>query len=103
MSILSDIWCVISNLDCYLIYGGIAVFNAIIAALGFLLSNIIGAIPLNMPDPPTLPSLVVDGLGWVAWVLPVHTAYTMVELGLVAWIMWQIVALALRWVKATDA
>lgn len=103
LSLLSDIWCVLVHLPCYLLYGGIAVLNAIILALGTAAQLIVAGIPVDMPDAPELPAPFATGLHWVAWVFPVSTVLDILLFFLSAWLMWQAVALALRWIKAIDA
>lgn len=102
LSLLKGIWCVIVHLPCYLLYGGIAVINAIILALGTVAQAVVAGIPIDMPDPPELDGPFTDALHWVAWVFPVGTVLDILTFFLGAWLMWQVVAIALRWIKATD-
>jgi hypothetical protein len=53
-----------------------------------------------MPTMPGVPSGVTTAAGWVAWVFPVGTAVNILAFMITAWIVWQIIALALRWAKA---
>jgi len=103
ISLLSKIWCVISHLDCYLVYGGKAVINAVVIALGAAANAVLNAIPVDIPAPPAFPDAVTEVLSWIAWVFPVHTVYLIMEFFVTAWIMWQIVVIILRWVKAHES
>src|SRR4051812_33625363 len=103
IALLSKIWCVISHLDCYLVYGGKAIVNAIVLALVTAANFLLNAIPVSMPAAPTLPDPLVTVLGWIAWIFPVHTVYLIVEFMILGWLAWQAVVIVLRWAKATDA
>lgn len=76
--------------------------NGIIAALGSLLSALISLLP-ELPGLPTPPAALLMAEGWVAWVFPVGTLLDILAFVLVMWLLWQGVALALRWAKATNA
>jgi hypothetical protein len=101
IALLAKIWCVISHIDCYLLYAGKAVVNAIVIALATAAQFAINAIPVNVPDSPSMPAPVTTALGWIAWVIPVGTIFSILAFALTAWVAWQVAVIILRWVKAS--
>jgi hypothetical protein len=73
--------------------------NALIAAMGAAAAAGIALLP-NMPDLPVKPPLFATASGWVAWVFPVNTVWDILVFAIGVWLLWQLVALALRWAKA---
>lgn len=73
--------------------------NGLIAALAAALAALISILP-DMPDLPDLPEAFDTALGWVAWFLPVHQILLSLEFVIAMWLLWQAVALLLRWAKA---
>jgi hypothetical protein len=102
IALLAKIWCVISHLDCYLVFGGKAVVNAIVVALAVAAQFVINAIPVDVPDPPSLPGPMGTALAWINWVFPVGTVVDILAFSLLAWLAWQVAVIVLRWVKATS-
>jgi hypothetical protein len=83
--------------------GGIAALlikaiNALVAALGSVLQGLFDVLP-SLPALPSPPDALVTAEGWVAWVFPVSTLVDILSWTLVVWLVWQAVALALRWAK----
>ncbi len=76
--------------------------NAIIAALGAVLAALLELLP-EMPDLPAPPTALVTAESWVAWAFPVGTLLDCLAFTLAMWLLWQAVAIALRWAKATSA
>lgn len=81
--------------------------NAAIAALGAAAAAAVALLP-DMPDLPDEPSFFTSdtpGSGtsspveWVAWFFPVHTVVQALTFVLAMWLLWQAVAVALRWAK----
>lgn len=76
--------------------------NGLIAALGSILQALVTALP-EMPALPAPPAALVTAESWVAWAFPVGTLLDCLAFTLAMWLLWQAVAIALRWAKATDA
>jgi hypothetical protein len=102
LDFLGKIWCALSHMDCYVLYALKAAVNAIVLALGAIVGVLIAAIPVDMPDPPAMPDAMTTALSWVAWVFPIGTLLAIIAFFLSVWLMWQGVAVLLRWVKALD-
>ena len=102
LGILADIWCVLSHLDCYVLYALKAGVNAIIVALAAIVSLLFSTIPLDMPDPPELPAAMETAIAWVAWIVPVATVVAILAFFLSAWLMWAGISVVLRWAKAIE-
>jgi len=77
----------------------VGALNTAIAALGAAAAAAIALLP-NMPALPTEPSALVTAEGWVAWVFPVNTVWDILVFFIGVWLLWQAVAIALRWAKA---
>jgi amino acid transporter len=73
--------------------------NAIIAALAVVIGGLFSLLP-DMPDLPDLPTPFVTAESWVAWFFPVSTVVDILGFWLAMWLIWQVIALALRWAKA---
>jgi hypothetical protein len=73
--------------------------NALIAALAAIIGALISLLP-NMPDLPELPAPFVTAEAWVAWFFPVGTVVDILAFWLSMWLLWQVIALAMRWAKA---
>jgi hypothetical protein len=81
-----------------LVDAAIACINAVIAALGFVLQGLFDLLP-DLPDLPELPDPFVTAEEWVSWFFPVGTVIDALAFVLTMWLLWQAVALALRWAK----
>ncbi len=75
--------------------------NGLIVALGALIGGLFSALP-NLPALPSLPASMVTAEAWVAWVFPVATLLDVLAFVLSMWLLWQVVAIALRWAKALN-
>jgi len=73
--------------------------HGLIAAFAAVLSVLFAALP-DMPALPELPSTLTMALEWVAWVFPVDTLVDVLGFVLAMWLLWQAVAIALRWARA---
>jgi hypothetical protein len=73
--------------------------NALIAAFAVVLGALFSILP-DMPALPSLPDAMVTAESWVAWFFPVGTLFDILAFVLSMWLLWQAVALALRWAKA---
>lgn len=73
--------------------------NALILALGTVLQAAFSALP-DLPALPGLPDAFVTAEGWVAWFFPVGTVIDALAFVLSMYLLWQAVAIALRWAKA---
>jgi isoprenylcysteine carboxyl methyltransferase (ICMT) family protein YpbQ len=97
-TLLSDL---LNGIVCFIETAVITVLNLAIVALGALWEVLIGLLP-NMPDHPTLPSFVVQGVRWANYVvdLPWIIGYMASFFALMAG-LWAIM-IPLRWLKAAD-
>jgi hypothetical protein len=75
------------------------VLNALIAALAVAAAAVLGLLP-DMPALPDLPAPMVQAEAWVAWAFPVETVWNILVFSAGVWLLWQAVAIALRWAKA---
>lgn len=73
--------------------------NGLIAALAAALSAFFAALP-DMPELPEPPGAIETASSWVAWFFPVGALVDVLAFVLSMWLLWQAVALALRWAKA---
>jgi hypothetical protein len=80
----------------------VGALNAIIAALGAALAAALALLP-DMPDLPERPGAFDTAYGWVAWGFPVNTVWDILVFCAARWLLWQLVAIALRWAKALSA
>jgi hypothetical protein len=76
-----------------------ACINALIIGFGAAISAVVSVLP-NMPALPDLPEPMATAEAWVAWVIPVHQILLALEFVVVMWVLWQGVAIGLRWAKA---
>lgn len=77
----------------------IKVINIVIAALASVLQTLFDLLP-DMPALPDPPTAVTTAESWVAWFFPVGTVVDILVFTLTMFLLWQAVALALRWAKA---
>jgi hypothetical protein len=77
----------------------IPALNAVIAALGAAAAAALALLP-DMPALPDLPEPMVTAEAWVAWFFPVNTVWDILVFALSMWVLWNVVAIALRWGKA---
>lgn len=103
--ILHDIWCVITNLDKFVLYGLIVAFNSVISTLAFLINGLLAVLP-DLPDPPDwggteLPggASISDVLGWVNFIIPVPTILEIFATVGATFFLVYSVAIILRWAK----
>lgn len=83
---------------CWIRTAAVETINAVVSALAALVASLLGVLP-DVPAFPTVPSWITSAASWVAWVFPVHQAVLAFGFVLTAWVIWQGVALVLRWVK----
>jgi hypothetical protein len=53
-----------------------------------------------MPDTPSVPPAITTAAAWVNWFFPVNQVALFFSFILAAWLLWQAVAIAMRWAKA---
>lgn len=87
-----------SQIVCWFKSGLVEAFNAVVAAIAAVIGALASVLP-NMPDFPTLPDPLPEILGWIAWVFPVHQAVLVLAFLVTAWLVWQAVAMAMRWAR----
>jgi hypothetical protein len=76
--------------------------NGLLAALAAVLQGLFDLLP-DLPALPEPPDALILAESWVAWVVPVGTILDILTFTLAMWLLWQAVAIVLRWAKATDA
>lgn len=76
--------------------------NAIISALGSLVQGVLDTIGISMPTLPDPPSQLVAVEGWVSWFFPVGTVLNIFTFYGVAWLVWWLASIVLRWAKAVE-
>jgi hypothetical protein len=74
--------------------------NALIAGLAAALALVLAVLP-DMPDLPTPSVALVRAESWVSWFFPVGTLLDVLAFVVTVWLLWQAVAIALRWAKAS--
>ena len=99
--LLGAIICLLQNIVGAIVAGAILAINAVVAALAALAGVVLGLLP-DMPADPDLPAAFDTAMGWVQWVFPVAAALAFVGFAIAAWLIWQGVAVVLRWAKAID-
>jgi len=92
----------VTNLVCFIITALVRALNLILVALGALLEAVAALMP-DMPALPSTPAEVTAVMGWVNWFFPVGTTVAVLTFLLTAWLLWQGVAIGLRWAKATSS
>lgn len=98
-AILTAILCVLTNLVYTIIAALVLGLNLIIAALAAFLAGLVALLPA-FPDLPSLPDEYSTAAGWVAWVFPIGTLLAILSWFAGVWIVWQLVAIGLRWARA---
>lgn len=77
--------------------------NAILAGLVNLANALISTWPISMPNLPDLPSGLVTAVGWVEWTpLPVAAGLAFFMFAIGVWLLWQVLALVLRFVRVIE-
>lgn len=99
--LLNSILCVLRNLALSIIGAIIMAFNAVIVALASVIRTIVQVLP-GFPALPPLPAEFDTAAGWMAWVFPVSTVVSIVAWFGAIWLLWQAVAIGLRWAKALN-
>ncbi len=89
----------VTNLVCWIQTGLVLALNFVIASIGALLEGLAAVLP-DMPELPAVPGPVTTALAWVNWVFPVSTVVAVLAFLMAAWLLWQAVAIALRWARA---
>jgi hypothetical protein len=74
------------------------IWHGFLHALGALLDGAIALLP-GMPTLPAMPGPMVTALGWVSWAFPVGTVVHIFGFIAGAWLLWQVVAALMRWLK----
>jgi hypothetical protein len=84
--------------------GGLTIkaVNSLIEGLGSVLGVLFAVLP-DLPPLPEPPAALVLAESWVAWAFPVTTLLNILAFVLSSWLVWQAVAIALRWAKAINS
>lgn len=86
---------------CWVLTGIIMAVNWVILGLGTLISALLAACP-PMPSLPSVPQYVTDGFAYGKYFFPVDYFVTLLAIFVALWLAWFIIAIPLRWAKATD-
>lgn len=89
----------VTNLVCFIKTALVHFVNFAIAGLGLLVEALAALLP-SMPSMPSMPSEVTTTLSWVNWFFPVGTVVQFFAFIVAVWLLWQGVAIGLRWAKA---
>lgn len=77
--------------------------QAVLDGFAAIVNGAIAAWPVGMPDLPAVPSELVTAWGWVLWTpLPVASALALFFFLVGVEVLWQVIAIALRWFKVID-
>jgi hypothetical protein len=100
-TILQALYDFLSQLVCWVMTALVLTLNLLLAALGALIATLIELLP-EMDDAsiPAVPSQVTTAASWVNWFFPVNQALLFFIFIFSAWVLWQAVAIAMRWAKA---
>lgn len=90
------------QLVCWIMTALVGFMNLVILALGTLLVTLIELLPDMPEEVPSTPEPVEDVVGWINWFFPVSAVAQFLAFIISAWILWQAVALVMRWAKAKD-
>lgn len=85
---------------CWVKTGIVEAVNFLVAGLASAIAALLAVLP-EMPETPALPAEFTSAAAWVNWVFPVSTVADFFTFMLAAWLVWQGVAIGLRWAKAT--
>lgn len=96
---LETIVCVLMQIPYFALWAVTEAFNAIVAAVGAVLSAAAAVLP-NFPTDPALPDPMGDVLGWINWFFPVDTLIEIVAWMLVVWLVWIVFSIGARWARA---
>ena len=92
----------IGYLICYIETACVFVANAAITGLAALVAAVVAALP-DMPTLPAVPATISDGFAYGEYFFPVDYLVTTVGLVGTLWLAWIVIAIPLRWAKATSA
>ena len=98
-SLLQAIVDLLNQLVCWIMTALVSTLNLILRALGALIASLVALLP-DMPATPSVPSPLVTAVGWINWIFPVSAVASFFTFILAAWLLWQAVAVAMRWAKA---
>jgi len=97
ISLLKSILCVLRNLVLGVLWVITEAINLLIAAVGFLAGALVDALP-ELPGVPDGGS--PKAIAWLAWGFPVATVLAAFAAMLLAYGLFLVARIALRWVKA---
>jgi len=86
---------------CWVRTGATMVLNAVITAIGDWCTGLLLLLP-DMPDLPDVPAYVTQGFAWGAYWFPLTYLLTLLALYVSLWVAWTVIAIPLRWAKATN-
>lgn len=99
--LLERILDVLIGFVCIILAGLVHALNFVLDALGALVEAAIGALP-EMPELPAVPAIVEDGFAFGGYWFPLDWLVSTMTLIAGLWIAWLVIAIPLRWAKATD-
>jgi len=81
-----------------IVKAAVGALNSVIAGIGAALQAAINLLP-DMPALPDLPPSFVTAESWVAWFWPIGTTVDVLTFVLGMFIIWNLVAVVLRWAR----
>jgi hypothetical protein len=90
-----------AQLVCWIMTALVLALNLVLDGLGALIETLVALLP-DMPSDsiPAVPAEITTAAAWVNWFFPVSTVSNFFIFLLAAWLLWQAVAIAMRWAKA---
>ena len=97
IELLQRIVCELVKIPVKLIDLVVMVVNFVIQAFGALAGVLVGLLP-TFPDAPAPPSSGI--IAYANWFVPLAPIIAAIGMFIVLWLVWLLLAIALRWVKA---
>lgn len=101
LDFLRDIWCMVKNLDGWILYGVSKAAEFIVQTMMDAVQAFISLLP-DMPDPPEIPPMFADALKYLNWAAPVGFILTTFAGLMALWGAWLLLSIPLRWGKAVE-
>ncbi|MBJ7330725.1 MAG: hypothetical protein JHC95_12570 [Solirubrobacteraceae bacterium] len=94
---LGGIFDVLTQLGELVLWAIVSAINVLIAACGLALGAFLSLLPA-MPTPPAAP--VAEWVGWMNWLFPVAPLLAGLTVCVGLWLVYLVVRIPLRWLKA---